>query len=110
LKHLKESNPVEVAEYTVSNMIASEPAFSWWVPFTLQQRDRIIAAVNKRYMLRTHKFGIRVPKTVDEAVTIDKETGTKYWQEAFNLEAKNVDVAFQELEDGENVPVGYQFV
>ena len=26
------------------------------------------------------------------------------------LEAKNVDVAFEELEDGEEVPIGYQFV
>jgi hypothetical protein len=110
LKHLKESNPVQFAEYTVANKIASEPAFCWWVTFTLQQRDRIIAAVNKRYLLQTHKFGIRVPTTVDEAIAIDKETGTKYWQEAINLEAKNVDVAFQELEEGENVPVGYQFV
>jgi hypothetical protein len=51
-----------------------------------------------------------VPKTVDEAIAIDKETGTRNWQEAINLEAKNVDVAFQELEEGKDVPVGYQFV
>jgi hypothetical protein len=29
LKDLKESNPVEVAEYAVANNIATEPAFAW---------------------------------------------------------------------------------
>ena len=29
LKHLKESNPVEVAEYAAVNKIANEPAFIW---------------------------------------------------------------------------------
>ena len=110
LRRLKESNPIEIANYVVDNKIASEPAFSWWVPFTLSRKDRIVAAVNKRYMLRTHKFGIRVPKTVEEALMLDKESGTKHWFDAMSLEAKNVDVAFQELEEGEKVPVGYQFV
>jgi hypothetical protein len=31
LKDLKESNPVEVAEYAVANKIDDEPAFAWWV-------------------------------------------------------------------------------
>jgi hypothetical protein len=34
LKDLKESNPVEVAEYAASANVVSEPAFAWWVPFT----------------------------------------------------------------------------
>ena len=46
LKILKESNPVEVAEYVTALNIADEPAFAWWVPYTLKKRDRIIAAVN----------------------------------------------------------------
>jgi Reverse transcriptase (RNA-dependent DNA polymerase) len=110
LKALKESNPVELAEYVVANNISSEPAFSWWVPYTISRKNRIVAAVNKRYMLRTHKFGIRIPKTVEEALQLDKENGNTFWRDAIALEAKNVDVAFQELEEGEAVPVGYQFV
>jgi len=108
LNRLKESNPVEVAEYAVANKISLEPAFAWWVPFTLKKKDRIVAAVNARYLKRTHKFGIEVPKTVKEALEIDRQTGTTYWRDAIDLEVKNVNVAFQDLEDGENVPVGYQ--
>jgi hypothetical protein len=50
-----------------------------------------------------------VPKTVAEALDSDNRSGTTHWREAINLEAKNVDVAFQEMEDDEQVPVGYEF-
>ena len=97
LATVKESNPIEVAEYAVANKIATEPAFSWWVPFTLKKRARIIAAVNNRYLQRTHKFGIEIPKSVAEADAIDKATGTTFWRDAIALEVKNVDVAFEDV-------------
>ena len=65
-------------------------------------------AVNARYLKRTHKFGIEVAKTVKEALEIDKRTGTTFWRDAIALEVKNMNVAFQDLEEGEIVPVGYQ--
>ena len=68
----------------------------------------IIAKLKTRYLLKSHKFGIELPKSVKEALAIDAATNTTYWKDAIALEIKNVDVAFQDLEDGENVPVGYQ--
>ncbi len=35
LKHLKETNPVNMAEYMVAHEIDEEPAFTWWVTYTL---------------------------------------------------------------------------
>ena len=32
LKILKESNPVDIAEYCVSRSIEDESAFAWWIP------------------------------------------------------------------------------
>ena len=29
---MKESNPIEVAEYAISNKLVHEPDFAWWVP------------------------------------------------------------------------------
>ena len=110
LKDLKESNPVEVAEYAVANKLVEEPAFAWWVPYTLKRRDRIIAAVNKRYFKITHKFGIELPKTVERALEIDKETGTTFWYDAIQLEMKNVKIAFNILDDGQVVPPGHQYM
>lgn len=46
LADVKESNPVELAEYAMAHGIDGEHAFAWWVPYTLQRRNRIIAAVN----------------------------------------------------------------
>jgi hypothetical protein len=35
LKHVKDSNPIELAEYAVANRIQEEPVFKWWVSETL---------------------------------------------------------------------------
>ena len=61
LKDIKDSYPVQIAEYAVTNNIAHEPAFNWWVPTVLRKRHRIVAKV-KRYWRTTHKFGIRLPR------------------------------------------------
>jgi Reverse transcriptase (RNA-dependent DNA polymerase) len=110
LSNLKESYPVEVVEYAVASKIVEEPAFAWWVPYTLRKREQIIAAVNKRYLQRTHKFGIEVPKTVEEALALDKKNGNHLWFEAILLEIKNVNIAFEDLPEGSSIPPGYQFI
>jgi hypothetical protein len=48
LKILKESNPVQVAEYVIACGIGDEPAFAWLVPYMLCKRDVIVLAVNSR--------------------------------------------------------------
>ena len=75
LKDLKASNPVELAKYAAKNRLDVEPAFEWWVRDVLRRRSRIIAKVKAKYWRTTHKFGIRVPKSVNEALAIDKENG-----------------------------------
>jgi hypothetical protein len=110
LKDLKESNPVEVAEYAVSAKLVSEPAFAWWVPFTLKRRDRIIGKIDARFLKKTHKFGIAVPNTVKEALQMDKENGTSLWWNAIQKEMKNVRVAFNILDDDMNLPPAHTFV
>ena len=107
LKDLKESNPIEVAEYAVANKLVSEPAFNWWVPYTIKKRDRIIKANHARYVKRTHKFGIEMPKTVQRALEIDRETGTTFWRDAIAKEMGTVHPAFKFLDEGAAQPVGY---
>jgi hypothetical protein len=41
LKDMKQSYPIQVAEYAIANRIADEPAFLWWVHNTVKKRDRI---------------------------------------------------------------------
>jgi hypothetical protein len=45
--------------------------------------------VKSRYWKTTHKFGIRLPKTVEEALDIDKATDTDFWRKAVNKEMAN---------------------
>ena len=107
LKDIKESNPVEVAEYAKAQGIDDEAAFCWWVPFTLRKRDRIICAVNSRVKKSTHKYGVKIPNTVEEAFKLDKENGNDLWRKAINKEMGNVLVAFNILEEHENLPPGF---
>ena len=68
LKDIKESYPVQVAEYAVSSRISEEPAFAWWASSVLKKCNRIIAKTKSKYWLRTHKFGIEIAKTVLQQV------------------------------------------
>jgi hypothetical protein len=108
LADLKESNPIEVAEFAVAQGLHDEPAFLWWVPYTLKRRARILAAVNKCYHKRTHKFGIEVPKTYDDCVRLDRQNGNTLWQDAIREEMSKVKVTFQILNDGESIPPTFQ--
>ena len=98
LKNLKASNPIELAEYAVANNIEKEPAFKWWVKNILRNRNIIISKVKEKYWRTTHKFGIEVPKSINEAYAIDRLTGTIFWTDSIDKEMKNVRTAFDELE------------
>ena len=80
LKEAKESFPVQLAKYAVANCLTEEPAFKWWVPHVLHRRNQIISKVKSHYWWMTHKFGIKLPHSVEEALEIDRQTGTDFWQ------------------------------
>ena len=82
LTYLKASNPVELSEYAAGNRLDVEPAFKWLVRYVIICRNRIIAKVEAKYWRTTHKFGIQVPKSVDESLSIDKENGNTLWYTA----------------------------
>ena len=63
---------VEVAEYAIANRIQEEPAFAWWVKTVLRRRNRTTSKVKKKCWRTTHKYGVRVPKSVQEALQLDE--------------------------------------
>ncbi len=69
---LKTSNPVQV--------ILDEPAFAWWVPYSLRKRYITLSAVKTQRT--THKYGIKVPRTLANALALDKQNGNRYWSTA----------------------------
>ena len=109
LRIVKEGYPIELAEYAVGNKLEQEPAFAWWIHDVLRKQDRMIGKVKKKYWSRTHKYGIRLPKTVEEALRFDKEDGTTYWRDAIDKEMKNVRIAF-EFNDKDEIPIGHEYL
>ena len=109
LKDMKHGFPVQTAEYAASRRLQDLPAFNWWVKHTLKKKEQIIKAVRTRYLKRTHKFGLRLPKTVQEAYEIDAETGTDLWHKAIAKEMRNNAIAFKFTEESK-VPIGYQWI
>jgi hypothetical protein len=111
LADLKESYPIETSEYAVTKGLDHEPTFNWWVPHVLKKHDQIISLVCKwttRYLKRTHKFGIEIPKTVKEALALDRKNGNTLWADAIAKKMREVCIAFNILPDGSSVPIGYQ--
>ena len=58
LRLLKQSRPVDVAEFAQSYGIESEPAFQWWVPYTLRKKKAIILSINSQERKARNKYGL----------------------------------------------------
>lgn len=110
LKDLKNSYPIELATYAINNKISDEPAFAWWIPHTLKKRSIIISKVKSKYWQRTHKYGIKIPKNVEQAYKIDKENNNDYWRKAIEKEMKKIrDLeTFRKYHQGPETLIGYQ--
>ena len=92
LKDMKDSYPIEMAKFAVASQIPDEPAFAWWVPYTMKKRNRIISKIESKYWQKTHQYGVHMPKSVKEAYEIDKENGNTLWVDAIKKEMANVGV------------------
>ena len=110
LKDLKNSNPVELAQYASNNNLQDEPAFAWWVPYVLKKRQQILSKAKFNYWKRTHNYGIKVPKTVEEALKFDKENNNNLWRDAINEEMKKVKGSFELIDGDPSKLVGYQHI
>ena len=107
LKDVKESNPLETAEYAISQGIDKEPAFVWWVKHVQRTKSRIVNRVRaSRQAKHRIKFGIKVPNTVEEALSLDTDNRNDLWRKAIDKELDKVRVAFNLLDDEEEIPIG----
>ena len=108
LKVLKESNPVDVAEYVTVRGIEQEPAFAWWVPYTLCKRDVILSYVYLLARIASHKYGIEISTSIASARKIDEKNGNDYLMTEINKEMTNIGIAFTILDNGFKAPPGWR--
>ena len=96
--------------------IDREPAFKWWVSKTLRKRQAIVTKVKSWYWRTTHKFGVELPHSVEEAYKLDEKNNNNYWCAAIEKEMSRVRVAFEKWtggntrEEAKRKLVGYQEV
>ena len=57
-----------------------------------------------------HKFGIKLPKTVEEALALDKEDVYDLWWKAIQKEMSAVKVAFKILHHDDKPSIGSQYI
>jgi hypothetical protein len=99
---------VQVVEYACAHSIHPEPAFNWWVQKVLRMRARLINKVSTHQMRKgSMKFGVKVPRTVKEALELDKKNGNTFWADAIKKELESVKVVFNVLGKDDVVPPGY---
>ena len=97
------------AEYSLAQVIYHEPSFNWRVRHTPKKHDRIVSIFQKlqtRYLKKTHKFGIELPKTVSEAHELDQKNSNTLWADEISKEKNNLNIAFDIMPDGYRVPNG----
>ena len=80
LKILRETNPIQVSEFSTACDIVDEPSFCWWVPYTLQKGDCVIAAGTSCARNTSQKYGIEVPRDLYHAKQLYSINGNCLWQ------------------------------
>ena len=105
LKDMKESHPIEIADFSKSRGIDKEPAFAWWITYTLRKRDIIISAINTCIRKTTHKYGIEIPRSVKHASEMNQKNGNNFWVKSIKKEMTNVGIAFEILDEDKSAPV-----
>ena len=71
----------------------------------------IISKKARNYCQKTRKYGVLIPKTVKQAIQLNKGNGETKWWDVILQEMKNVRPAFEVLEGRkEDIPIGYQMI
>ena len=110
LRDLKNLYPLEVADYAVNNRIQHDPAFAWWVPFTLRERKAIIRKVKSKSWQQNTNFRIKISKSVPEAHDINIENCNHLWRDSINKETPNTEKVVYEYDEDPSDLVGYRHI
>ena len=68
----------------------------------------IISSVKSRIRRITHKYGHEIPRNLEHVRKLDLENGNDFWRKAIEMEMLNVGIAFEVLEDTQDLPVGWK--
>ena len=73
-----------------------------------RKRKTIISKLKSKHCQRTHKYRIRIPKSVKEGYAFDKDNSNKLWTEGINIEMNKVIISEKESNVSSENFIGYQ--
>ena len=110
LSDLKESHPVETAEFAKVRGTDDKPTFMWWTPYVLKKCNAIIASIKHCIRKTMHKYGVEISNNVEHAMELDRTNDNTMWRDVLTKEMHNVSVAFEVLDKGQKAPTGWHEV
>ena len=135
LRDMKEDYPRLTAQYMVENKVSRSKRGGdrvlQWAKKVLRDMDRVVRRITNLYDFHlddhdeikfirraqktnkrkrrpkgpVYKYGIEVPRNVEDAIRIDKENNNTFWQDAYEKEIK----ALLDLDCFEFFPAGYHY-
>ena len=115
LNIIAKDDPVTLAQYAKDHDLLDKPG--WKFLRKIARREKLFKRMVNQARLKSkkavrYKFGVRVPRTVKEAIEIDIENGNTFWQDAISLElAQLFDyLTFHSIGKGTKIPEGYQYI
>ena len=108
LKDIKQSYPIVLADFAQLHGIHEEAYFEWWIPYVERKKKDMIYKLKSKYWQRTHKYKIKIPKSVKEAYEFDEENGNKLWTDGIKEEMNNVRLSVQESNVSPKKVIGHQ--
>jgi Reverse transcriptase (RNA-dependent DNA polymerase) len=108
LQHMKRIDMTAVADYAVDNNLQGKEQFGGWVRTSTRCKQRIISKIMRRQSFNQFKYGVELPRNMEEAIMLNRKNNNTLWQQAVKKEMDNVMVAFQALEGHERIPQGYK--
>jgi hypothetical protein len=107
------SNPKPIISFERENKLLDKMPFCHLIQYCRSNTEVNIARILKLSTSPAgikYKFGIQVPKEINNAIDLDKKNGNQFYQETIKTELRQFTEyqTFIVLDTGEDIPTGYQ--
>ena len=108
----RSDSPLDVTKYARVHNLLDVKDFKWWNKIPKMEWKYICLPKLRKGDGTQFKFGIKIPRAVEEALAVYKENNNTLWTEAIKkaIEALLWYAVFDFLDPNEKIPVEYQFI
>ena len=112
---IRKDDPVTLAKYAKDKNLENQAGWKWAKRYTKNQKKFIRLVKIMKSQKKNgpkFKFGIQVPRSMREALELDRANGNNFWKDAIDTEiSQQLDYdVFKDLPKGQKPPRNYTFV